>query len=105
MGQIEKRGANSYRLGVSCGFDSRNKRVMKYKTIKVKPGLTDKQIEKELMSQLNRFEQEVQSGTCLDGSITLNDFAEKWLKDYAEVTCSRRLRAVNALRGGGRSPD
>lgn len=85
MGQIEKRGANSYRLGVSCGFDSQNKRIMKYKTIKLTPSMTDKQIEKELAIQLDRFEKEVQAGTYLDGNITLSEFAEKWLKDYGEI--------------------
>lgn len=86
MGQIEKRGANSYRLGVSCGFDSNNKRIMKYKTIKVNPTLTEKQIQQELTVQLDQFEKEVQRGTYLDGNITLNEFSEKWIKDYAEVS-------------------
>ena len=86
MAQIEKRGANSYRLGVSCGFDSNNKRIMKYKTIKLAPDLTEKQIEIELAVQINQFEKEIEKGTYLDGNITLNKFAEKWLKDYAEIS-------------------
>lgn len=85
MGQIEKRSINTYRLVVSCGFDSQNKRQKKYKTIKLSSELTEKQIQQELAVQLDRFEKEVQKGTYLDGSITLNEFSKKWLKDYAEL--------------------
>ena len=85
MGQIEKRGINSYRLGVSCGLDNQNKRIMKYKTIKLSSGMTDKQIKKYLAMQLDQFEKEVQTGTYLNGSMTLNEFSEKWFKDYAEI--------------------
>jgi len=85
MGQIQKRSANTYRLTVSCGFDSNNKRQRKCKTIKLAPGLTDKQIQQELAVKLDKFEKEVQKGTYLDGNITLNEFADKWMKDYAEV--------------------
>lgn len=85
MVTIEKRGDNSYRLTVSCGYDSNNKKIVKRKTIKLTPGLTDKQIEKELSVQSSLFEREVQTGTYLDAKITLNEFAEKWMKDYAEV--------------------
>ena len=84
MGQIEKRGENTYRLVVSCGFDSQSKRQKKYKTIKLTPNLTQKQIQLELAVQLDKFEKEVQKGTYLDGNITLGEFTEKWLKDYAE---------------------
>jgi hypothetical protein len=55
MGQIEKRGTNTYRLVVSYGFDSQNKRQKKYKTIKLAPNLTEKQIQQELAVQLDRF--------------------------------------------------
>jgi len=84
MGQIEKRGPNTYRLVVSCGFDSKKNRQKKYKTIKLAPNLTEKQIQQELAVQIDKFEKEIQKGTYLDGNITLNEFAEKWLKDYAD---------------------
>lgn len=84
MGQIEKRGTNTYRLVVSCGFDSKNKRQKKYKTINLDPNLTEKQIQQELAVQMDKFEKEISKGTYLDGNITLNEFAKKWMKDYAE---------------------
>ena len=84
MGTVEKRSDTSYRLVVCQGYDSNNKKILKRKTINLPLGLSNKEIEKELTIQLDRFEKEVQTGTYLDGNITLNEFAEKWLKDYAE---------------------
>ena len=95
MGQIQKRGENTYRLTVSCGFDSNNKRIRKGKTIKLSPGLTEKQIQQELAVQLDRFEKEVEKGTYLDGNnLTLNEFSKKWLQDYAEPN----LRPITLAR-------
>lgn len=53
---------------------------MKRKTITLPQNLTEKQIQQEITSQLDKFEKEVQKGTYLDGNITLSEFAEKWLK-------------------------
>lgn len=48
--------------------------------------MTQKQINKELNEQLVMFQREVANGTYLDGSkLTFSEYAEKWLKDYAEV--------------------
>lgn len=85
MVTIERRGNNSYRLVVSCGYDSNNKKILKRKTITLPPNLTEKEIERELTIQGDRFEKEVQRGTYLDGgNITLNEFADKWIANYAE---------------------
>ena len=85
MVTIEKRGNNSYRLIVSCGYDSNNKKILKRKTITLPSTMTEREIERELTIEGDKFEKEVQRGTYLDGNITLNEFAEKWLKDYAET--------------------
>lgn len=85
MASIKKRGEHSYRITVSCGYDSGGKKLVKSKTITLEPGLTEKQIDKELQRQAVLFEKEVESGTCLDGGkITFAEFVERWLKDYAE---------------------
>lgn len=85
MASIKKRGDNSYRITVSCGYDIKGKKLSKNKTITLEPGLTDKQINKELQKQAALFEKEVENGTYLDGSkITFADFTERWIKDYAE---------------------
>ena len=86
MASWTKRGQNSYRLTVWQGYDDKGKKVPpKQKTITLSEKLTEKQIEKELTLQLDKFEKEVQKGTYLDGNITLNEFSQKWLKDYATI--------------------
>lgn len=85
MAAIEKRGENSYRLTVSCGYDSKGKKIFKKKTINLPANMTEKQREKELQKQFNLFQEAVEKGTYLDGSkITFGEFINKWLVDYAE---------------------
>lgn len=85
MASIKKRGENSYRITVSCGYDSQGRKLVETKTISLDPGLTKKQVEKELQKQAALFEREVENGTYLDGSkITFAEFTERWRKDYAE---------------------
>lgn len=89
MASIEKRGENSYRLTACAGYytsgDKKGQKIRKRKIITLEPGLTDRQIEKELERQAALFDQEVQNGTCLDGAnITLSEFVDRWLSSYAE---------------------
>ena len=85
MASIEKRSENTYRIAVSNGYDSKGKKIRKYKTVKLDNSLTEKQKEKELQKQAVLFEQIVESGTFLDGEkITFGEFINKWLIDYAE---------------------
>lgn len=81
MATITKRG-DSYRIKVSCGYDVEGKQVTQSMTWKPDPGLTPKQIEKELNRQVVLFEEE-----CSHGKVTANikfeTFAEQWFKDYA----------------------
>lgn len=96
MANIEKRG-DSYRIRVSCGYDSSGKQLFKRMTWKPSPGMTKKQIEKELAKQAVLFEQKVETGQFLDGSITFSEFAEKWFKDYAEKQL--RIKTVTEYKG------
>lgn len=83
MPTIEKRGSG-YRITVSAGYDMQGKQIKKRMTWKPLPGMTEKQIQKELERQKVLFEQRVQSGQILDGSTRFSDFADYWLKVYAE---------------------
>ncbi len=86
MAAIEKRGTNSYRLTVSCGYNHLGKKLLKRKTITLPIDLTEKQKEKELNIQLVLFQKEVENGTYLDGGkITFEEFSIKWIEDYAKV--------------------
>ncbi len=82
MATIRKRG-ESYQIRVSCGYDAKGNQVVKTMTYKPLPGVTKKQLEKELNRQALLFEEKVSNGLHLDGNIKLYDFAEMWFKDYA----------------------
>lgn len=85
MLSIEKRGDNSYRPTVSCGYNKQGKKIIKRKTINlfhIKPG---KQFE-EANKQWILFKDEIEKGIYLDsGKITFEGFIKKWLEDYEEA--------------------
>jgi len=84
VASIERRSENSYRITVSTGYDSKGKKLRKYKSVTLDPGLTERQKEKELQRLAAEFERQVQTGQFLDGNITLSSFADRWLEEYAE---------------------
>ena len=83
MATSEKRGS-SYRITVSCGYDINGKQLRKSTTWKPEPGMTSRQIAKELERQKVLFEEKCRTGQVLDGSIRLADFLDLWFRDYAE---------------------
>ena len=83
MATITKRN-NTYKITVSAGYDIDGKQIRKHKTWKPSPGMTAKQIEKEVNRQAVLFEEQVQNGTYLDGSIRFSEFAEQWFESYAK---------------------
>lgn len=83
MSAIEKRGENSYRLTVSCGYNTNGKKIVKRKTIDLSHIKPNKQQE-EANKQWILFKDKVEKGLFLDaGKITFEEFIKKWLKDYA----------------------
>jgi hypothetical protein len=84
MASIQKRGS-SYRIKVSCGYDTSGKQVVQTMTYKPEDGMTERQIEKDVNRQAILFEQE-----CLKGNVTatvkFQDFAERWFKEVGERT-------------------
>lgn len=82
MATILKNG-NTYRIRVSCGYDSSGAQIMKSMSWKPDPNKTDRQNEKALEEAAVLFERKVRDGLFLDGNIKLADFIERWLKDYA----------------------
>lgn len=83
MANVERRG-NNYRITVSAGFDSNNKQIRVKMTWKPDPGMTERQIQKELDRQTVLFEESVRSGQYTNGNIKFKDFAERWFRDYAK---------------------
>ena len=83
MASIRKRG-DTYQIRVSAGYDIHGKQIIKTKTWKPEAGWTAKRIEKELNKAAVQFENDVTTGHYVDGSIRFGEFAEKWMKEYAE---------------------
>ena len=84
MGYIEKRGS-SYRLHVSCGYDSKGKKKYKRKTINLSH-LTPHKQDIEARRLLALFENEVLKGSVLDGDkITFEEFITLWINDHARI--------------------
>ncbi len=93
MATVQKRG-NTYKITASCGYDTNHKQIRKTMTWKPEPGMTPKQIEKEIKRQVVLFEEQCAKGLCLDGKIKFADFAKQWIEDYAE----KQLKATTIVR-------
>lgn len=91
MATYTKRG-NAYRLRSSCGYTPEGKQVMKSKTWTPDPGMTPKQIEKELIRQMVLFDEECRGTTLVDGHIKFQTFADQWIKEYVETTLGKRTQ-------------
>lgn len=83
MATIQKRG-DTYKITASCGYDMKGKQIRKHVTWEPAPGMTERQIAKELDRQKMVFEEKCRTGQVLDSSIRFSDFADKWFSDYAE---------------------
>ena len=89
MATIRKRN-DTYQIRVSLGYNSKKRQIEKSTTWKPTPGMTKRQIEKELKRQAVLFEEKCRTGQFLDGSITFSEFADRWFKDYAEKQLKSR---------------
>ena len=88
----------TFRIRVSCGYDVRGRQIMKSKTYRPKPGMSDKAIQKELQRQIVLFEEECKQGQEVISS-KFETFAELWLKDYAEIKLKRHsVRFYNSMK-------
>ena len=83
MASIRERNG-SYQITVSCGRDIYGKKLRETVTFTPDSGLTPKKREKAVEEFARQFEEQVKSGVALDGrKITLKDFTERWVNEYA----------------------
>lgn len=83
MASIRKHG-KGYQIIVSCGYDTDGTKVLKTMSWAPEPGMSPKQAQKELDRQAVLFEEKVKHGQFIAANIKFADFAEQWMKDYAE---------------------
>lgn len=79
MATISKRG-NSYRIRVSDGYDVNGKQKMRSMTWTPDPGMTPRQIEKELNRQAVLFEE----SRNMTANVKFQTFSEQWFAERVE---------------------
>ena len=112
MATIQKQG-RGYKITVSQGRDYTGKKIRKYMTWVPEPGMTERQIKKELERQAVLFEEKVSSGATANGSMRFADFAEKYMTEYAALylkpktiaTYTENLSRINQAIGHIRLSD
>ena len=96
MATIRKRG-DSCSIRVSCGYDTNGKHKEQAMTWKPEPGMTKRQIEKELQRQAVLFEEAVAHGYKTT-AVKFQEFAEEWFEEYAKLnlrsTTYERMRQL-----------
>lgn len=92
MATITKRG-DSYRIRVSDGYDIHGKQKMRSMTWTPEPGMSERQIEKELERQKVLFEEKCRggAGAC---NIKFEAFSKRWFREYAEKQLRPRTIAL-----------
>lgn len=104
MATYTKRGS-SYRIRASVGYTPEGKQVMKSKTWTPAPGMTERQIEKELNRQMVLFDEECRGSSLTDGHIKFETFARQWMSEYVEKSlASARRPAMPICRSGSMQP-
>lgn len=96
MATIRKREGKtgtSYLIRSSCGYDTSGRQVERSMTWRPAPGMTAKQIERELNRQAVLFDEKCDGEGAGCGNIKFEAFAKQWLKEYAEPNLRPRTVA------------
>ena len=105
MATIEKKNAG-YKITVSCGYSPDGKQIRKRMVWTPTPGMTKRQIEKELNRQATLFEERVKTGgVAVDGKIRFRDFLDLFMKNYVQLyrkpnTIARYERDIARIKQG-----
>lgn len=84
MATIRRRPNGTYEIKVSCGYGVDGKHRNQYKSYKPEPGMTKRQIEKEVQRQAILFEEDCKRGQ-ITAAVKFETFAEQWFEEYAKV--------------------
>lgn len=85
MATIRRRPNGTYEIKVSCGYGVDGKQRNQYKSYKPEPGMTKRQIEKEMQRQAILFEEDCKRGQ-ITAAVKFETFAEQWFEEYAKVS-------------------
>lgn len=81
--RISKDGMVSYRIRVYAGTDLHGKQLFRSKTYVPEKGMTSRQTEKMVTKIALDFEEEVQRGGLSNPDMTVDEYLQKWLNEYA----------------------
>lgn len=82
-GSIEKRGKNSWRITISCGYDEQGNKRRITKTYKFSDDMTETQQRKECGKIAAMLHTDATRGSVVVArQYTLKEFAEMWLEEY-----------------------
>lgn len=102
MAQIVERkakdGTVSYLIRVSDGYDMNGKQHKKSMTWTPPAGLTPAKVKKQLAAVALKFEEQVASGNVQDGTLRFYEFADRFLKEYAQKNLKQKTYAEYELR-------
>lgn len=84
MATIRRRPNGTYEIKVSCGYGVDGKQRNQYKSYKPEPGMTKRQIEKEMQRQAILFEEDCKRGQ-ITAAVKFETFAEQWFEEYTKV--------------------
>ena len=96
MATIRKRKNGSFEIKVSCGYDVNGKQVNQYRSYYPEPGMTKKQIEKEVNRQAVLFEEDCKRGQ-ITAAVKFQTLCEQWFDEYAKLNL--RPTSIQRLRG------
>ena len=82
--RIGKTGRVSYLIRVSDGYSTDGKRIRHSMTWKPEPKWSEKKVQKELLRQTFLFEDRINADISQNGSIKFQEFADKFMSEYAE---------------------
>lgn len=91
MATIEKRG-ESYRIRSSNGYTLNGKQVRPSITWTPAPGMTERQIKKEVRIQAALFEEKIRKNTTVDSRIKFEAFTQIYIRDYVDVVLKPKTR-------------
>lgn len=89
MATIKKQG-RGYKITVSQGYDINGKQIRTHMTWAPNPGMTPRQIEKELTRQAVLFEEQVLAAGVKNGNIRLVDFSDLFLREHAKLNLKKK---------------
>ena len=87
------KGSGKWEITIHEGYDNNGNRKRSSKTVYISPELTQKQRNKKLKDEIEKFEKEVKEG-FFQQKLKFSEFSETFMKEHAE----KQLSPVTVLR-------